>query len=76
MFTGEGFSLNLGFRKFSSSQEMDSVLFHVSQKLCVHQLKNPPILLIIKLYRRVFVFTGVDSVENRIIIAKERRRSG
>ena len=37
--------------------------------------ENPPLLLIIKLYRRVFVFTGVDSVENRIIIAKERRRS-
>ena len=37
MFTGEGFSLNLGFRKFLCSQTMDSVLFQVSQKYCVHQ---------------------------------------
>ena len=37
MFTGEGFSLNLIFRKFLRSQEMDSVLFQVSQKLCVCQ---------------------------------------
>ena len=30
VFTGEGFSLNLGFRKKLCSQEMDSVLFQVS----------------------------------------------
>ena len=35
--TGEGFSLNLGFRAILCSHEMDSVLFQVSQKNCVHQ---------------------------------------
>ena len=30
VFTGEGFSLNLGFRNVVCSQEMDSVLFRVS----------------------------------------------
>ena len=37
MFTGDGFSLNSGFRNILCSQEMDSVLFQVSQKFCVHQ---------------------------------------
>ena len=37
VFTGECFSLNLGFRNFFCSQTMDSVLFQVSQKFCVYQ---------------------------------------
>ena len=37
VFTGEGLSLNLGFRKMLCSQEMDSVLFQVSQKFSVHK---------------------------------------
>ena len=36
LFMGEGFSPNLGFRKFLCSQEVDSVLFQVSWKFCVH----------------------------------------
>ena len=32
VFTGEGFSLNSGFRNILCSQEMDSVLIKVSQK--------------------------------------------
>ena len=31
------FRLNSGFRNFLCSQEMDSVLIQISQKLCVHQ---------------------------------------
>ena len=37
MFTGEGFSLNLGFRNLLCSHGMDSVLFQVSQQFCGHQ---------------------------------------
>ena len=37
MFTGEGFSLNLGFRNSLCSQTMDSILFQVSQKKIVHK---------------------------------------
>ena len=33
VFTGDGFSLNLGFRKILCSQEMDSVLFQVHKNL-------------------------------------------
>ena len=37
VFTGEGFSLNSGFRSILCSQEIDSVLIQFSQKNCVHQ---------------------------------------
>ena len=65
--------LILGSEIFVFTGDGFSLISGFTEILCSPE--NPPILLIIKLYRRVFVFTGVDSVENRIIIAKERRRS-
>ena len=37
VFIGEGFSLNLDSKRFFCSQEMDSVLIQVSQKIVAHQ---------------------------------------
>ena len=40
MFTGDGFSLNSGFRNILCSQEMNSVLIPVSQN-CLCTPENP-----------------------------------
>ena len=37
VFTGDGFGPKSGFRNLLCSQDMDSVLYQVSQTCCVHQ---------------------------------------
>ena len=69
VFTGEGFSLNLEFRNFLCSQEMDSVLLQVSQNFCVHWRNLYSKMTYMNPLVKEAVFSEVDSsIQNRLKI--------